>query len=219
MNLKEMSEDIWRELHKLNSIMRINRTEFRVWKKACCAYRDHQLYFSETDDAFVESMIMGIGRLLDRTKGVLSMEKWLLKAAKANPKEVDMEKLRKAKVAYDELVRSEVAKIILEIRHNYYAHAQPKWNFEETMKRITWKQLFETIVRLQEIFNLAATAGLGDASPFGEDTIHIMGFPASNIEKDVEIMLMSIEKECHSDENHQWQIERAQIHHDKPSSI
>ncbi|MDD3896747.1 MAG: hypothetical protein PHU04_02800 [Candidatus Peribacteraceae bacterium] len=215
MNLNEMSEDIWRELHKLNSIMRINRTEFRIWKKTCCAYRDHQLYFSETEDAFVESMIMGIGRLLDRTKGVLSMEKWLLKGAKANPKEIDMKKLRESKVAYDKLVRSAVAKTILEIRHNYYAHAQPKWDVEETMKRITWKQLFETIESLQNIFNMAASAGMGNNSLFGEDTIHIMGFPASNIEKDVEAMLLAIEKECHSDENHQSQIERAQMRHEE----
>lgn len=210
-----MSEDIWRELHKLNSIMRINRTEFRTWEDACCAYRDHQLYFSETQDAFLESMIMGIGRLLDRTKGVLSMEKWLQKGLKGDAKQIDVEKLLEAKKMYDELVSSDTAQIILEIRHNYYAHTQPKWDANAALKRITWSQLFKTIKALQEIFNLAVAAGLGNQSPFGEDTIHIQGFPPSNIEADVRKMLLSIEKEYHTDEKHKWQIERAQIYREE----
>lgn len=211
MDIKEMSEDIWRELHKLNSIKRINRTEFQIWKETCCAYRQHQLYFSETEDAFLESMIMGIGRLLDRTKGVLSMEKWLLKAEKEKVPGIDPKELQKAKTEYEDLLRSEEAKIILDIRHNYYAHSQPNWKREEVMKRITWKQLFETIERLQKIFNMATSAGLGNPSSFGQDTIHVLGFPESNIEKDVRAMLLSIEKDCHTDERHAWQIERAKM--------
>ena len=193
--------------------MRINRTEFRTWVDACCAYRDHQLYFSETQDAFLESMIMGIGRLLDRTKGVLSMEKWLQKGLRTTTKQIDVVKLQEANKMYQELVGSDTAKIVLEIRHNYYAHAQPKWNADAALNRVTWSQLFEMIKKLQEIYNLAAAAGLGNQSPFGENTIQIQGgFPPSNIEEDMQAMLLSIEKECHTEDKHNRQIERARLH-------
>jgi len=214
MNLQEMGEDLWRELHELHSITRIVRATMAVREETCCADSDHRLYFTITKESFLQSLIMGVGRLLDDKKGVLSMKKWLHQAIKSKPQAMEMTKIIEAKKQLNALAASEEGQLILDIRHNSYAHTNPKWNAESVLSQVTWKQLFDLHKNLQDIFNLAASAGLSRASPFTQDTIHITGYGSSNIEKDMVNMLMAIERDCHTDENHKWQLERGSMPED-----
>ena len=194
MTLDKLEEEVWQSLQELGYHAKIIRICMRERKNVCCGLKGYNLFFSAMYWVFNNFLVIRICRMTDeKNKQGVTMGRWLNKGLKQKPNGLDVTKLTAVIDEYNVLRESIQYQNIKTYRDKSYAHYDEDREKAEKLASTTWKDVFEIIEKLENIYNTAAAAGLCTPTKWA------MEMPDIGTAK----LLHIIEQSCHHEKKHQ----------------